>query len=118
MSLMKNSVLLFYEIETKGSVHLSALGSTDTLVALGLLLNGLLARDDSRGASKSSSAEVRAVTGNNVSNGLGGVAATLADSGLADALGGRSNLSLGGGDLNTAGSSSNTDSLMGRGREQ
>jgi hypothetical protein len=93
-------------------VHLSALGSTDTLVALGLLLGGLLAREDSRGTSKSSGAKVRAVVSDKVSNGLGGVTATLADGGLVDALGGRSNLSLGGGDLNTAGSSGNTDSLI------
>jgi hypothetical protein len=95
-------------------VHLSALGSTDTLGALGVLLDRLLARDDSRGTSNSSGAKVRAVVSNKVSNGLGGVTATLADGGLVDALGGRSDLSLGGGDFNTAGSSSNTDSLIGK----
>jgi hypothetical protein len=72
-----------------------------------------LARKDSRGTSKSDGAKVSTVTAasNNVGNGLGGVTAALADGDLGGALGGRSNLSLGGGDLNTAGSSLNTNSL-------
>jgi hypothetical protein len=103
----------FKRLKQGESVHLSALGSTDTLVAQVLLLDGLLAGEDSRGAGKSHGAEVRAVTAasNDVSNRLGGVTTALADGGLVDTLGRGSNLSLGGGDLNTAGSSLDTNSL-------
>jgi hypothetical protein len=72
-----------------------------------------LAREDSRGTGKSDGAEISAVTAasNDVGNLLSGVTATLADGDLGGTLGGRSNLSLGGGDLNTAGSSVDTNSL-------